>query len=120
MPPKRKSDVLEHPPVAVLDSEAESEKATNAKASDAKPPAAKKARVSNAGEGPSASGSGSKKGKAADAPKCWRDIVLEDEEEVRVIESSYNGIRVGLTVCDRSVGRSSDLVSRHTLLQPGW
>ncbi|KAI0662689.1 hypothetical protein C8Q70DRAFT_1051306 [Cubamyces menziesii] len=94
MPPKRKSDVLEHPPVAVLDYEAESEKATNAKASDAKPPAAKKARVSSTGEGPSASGSGSKKGKAADAPKCWRDIVLEGEEEGEVpIYDDCNDIR---------------------------
>ncbi|KAI0335410.1 hypothetical protein GY45DRAFT_1240752 [Cubamyces sp. BRFM 1775] len=80
MPPKRKSDVLEHPPVAVLSSD--SENATNASAGDA-PPAAKKARASGVGEGSSgASGSGSKKGKAAAAaPKCWRDVVLEGEEE---------------------------------------
>ncbi|KAH9898539.1 hypothetical protein C8Q73DRAFT_405995 [Cubamyces lactineus] len=95
MPLKRKSDVLEHPPVAVLGSE--SEEATTASAADAQaPPAAKKARVSDVREGSSASGKGgaSMKGKAANTPKNWREVVLEGEEEGDIqIHDDCNDIR---------------------------
>ena len=82
MPPKRKSDVLE--PVIDLTAE-QPEKENGAAVSLASAgSAAKKARVSDAGEA-SSSTSGAKKGKAAaaSAPKHWSEVVLEGEEEVR-------------------------------------
>ena len=82
MPPKRKSDVLE--PVIDLTAE-QPEKENGAVASLASAgSAAKKARVSDVGEA-SSTASG-KKGQAAlsSAPKNWREIVLEGEDEVSI------------------------------------
>ncbi|KAI0757121.1 hypothetical protein C8Q80DRAFT_78011 [Daedaleopsis nitida] len=82
MPPaKRKSDVLE----PVIDLTAEQPEKENA-VDDASgqggsaAPVAKKARVSDVVEG---SSKGTKKGKAAaaSAPKNWREVVLEGEDE---------------------------------------
>ncbi|KAI0670020.1 hypothetical protein C8Q78DRAFT_975923 [Trametes maxima] len=73
MPPKRKSDVLTAPADEVKDDQPVG----------ISKPSAKKARTSDVGEG-SSSGAGAKKGKTvtAEAPKNWRDVVLEGEEEV--------------------------------------
>jgi hypothetical protein len=81
MAPKRKSDAMEQstldlPPVAVL----ANSKEVNVDASAAEP-IAKKSRVADA----SASTS---KGKGKAAPRDWRDIKLDGEDEVRVFAFS--------------------------------
>lgn len=79
MPPKRKSDVF-GPVIDLTTEQAEKPDAFTALME----PAAKKARVSDVGEG---SSSGAKKGKAKAAPaapKDWREVVLEGEDEVRL------------------------------------
>ncbi|KAI0374288.1 hypothetical protein BV20DRAFT_1049112 [Pilatotrama ljubarskyi] len=87
MPPKRKSDALE----PVLDLTGDSSEEVQERAAVVAEPAPKKARKADAGEG---SSSGAKKGKSADAPKNWRDVVLEGEEEGDVpIYDDCNEIR---------------------------
>ena len=94
MPPKRKSAVLavdidltvdEPEPAPGPGSAAKENVAVNVNVNafaTLMEPAAKKARVSDVGEGCS---SGAKKGKAKAppaAPKDWREVVLEGEDEV--------------------------------------
>lgn len=80
MPPKRKSAVLE-PDVDLTASGEPQQQAGAAEAG----PVAKKARAPDVAEGSSA---GAKKGKAKAkvaeaAPKDWREVKLEGEDEVR-------------------------------------
>ncbi|KAI0361756.1 hypothetical protein OH77DRAFT_459157 [Trametes cingulata] len=89
MPPKRKSDALEPAREPKDDgSEYEEEKE---KVDVPARPVAKKARKADTAEG---SSSGAKKGKSAEAPKNWRDVVLEGEDEGDVpIYDDCNEIR---------------------------
>ncbi|KAI0651736.1 hypothetical protein C8Q79DRAFT_1004999 [Trametes meyenii] len=90
MPPKRKSDVLAAPAPDLEDDEP---------AAVASESSVKRARKSDAGEG---SSTGAKKGKAAEAPKNWRDVVLEGEEEGDLpIYDDCNDIRRKIRILQR-------------------
>lgn len=94
MPPKRKSDAFEP-----LESTADQPHASSSSGDPSVPagPAAKKARVSDAGEG---SSSGAKKGKkVAEPPKKWFEVVLDGEDEVsrsRNLLSSHTHCSAGV------------------------
>ncbi|RPD63066.1 hypothetical protein L227DRAFT_608975 [Lentinus tigrinus ALCF2SS1-6] len=102
MPPKRKSAVLE--PVIDLTADEPEPEEQNAFTAFMEP-AAKKARVSDVGEG---SSSGAKKGKAKTAPaapKDWREIVLEGEDEGEVpIFDDCNEVRRKIRALQKEPG----------------
>lgn len=89
MPPKRKSAVLEAVDAALAADKPEQQVVAEAQ------PAAKKARTSEAAEGSSSNAKGKGKAKATDdAPKNWKDVKLEGEDEGSVpVYDDCNEIR---------------------------
>ncbi len=97
MAPKRKSDVLE--PVFDLTTKQPEKENDTVIASTSAGSATKKARVLDAGDASSSSSGKKGKAAAASAPKDWREVVLEGEDEVSVYKYASCRVPHGLNCC---------------------